>query len=168
MGLEKKHTFEEIIQANKASIYRICRIYAVAPMEPADLFQEIVYQIWKSFGSFKGGAQISTWVYRIALNVGMRYKLKLDTYNSKTSRLSAINVEPAVAHSNESEDLRFAALRSCIKTLNPANQSIIILHLEGLAYKEIAEITGLTENHIAVKMKRIRTSLFDCITPKLK
>lgn len=169
MNLEsKKHTFEQIIEANKASIYRICRIYAVAPMEPADLFQEIVFQIWKSYDSFEGDAKVSTWIYRIALNVGIRYKLKLDKHKANTTRLSAITVVPIADEFEEGADERLAGLRSCIRTLKEADQSILILHLEGQAYKEISEITGLTENHIAVKMKRIRKSLFDCITPKLK
>ncbi len=58
-------------------------------------------------------------------------------------------------------------LRECISTLNESDQSIIILYLEELPYKEIAVITGLSANHIAVKMKRIRKKLLDCITPKL-
>ena len=52
--------------------------------------------------------------------------------------------------------------------INTHGASIIILYLEELPYKEIAAITGLSENHIAVKMKRIRKILLDCITPKLK
>ncbi len=169
MKKEKKiNTFEEVIALNKASIYRICRIYAVTPIEPIDLFQEVVYHIWKSFDSYKGNAQLSTWVYRIAINVCVRSKLKLDKHNHKTTRLSAITILPNELSNNEEKEERFAALRSCIQTLKEGDRSIIILYLEGIAYKEISEITGLTENHIAVKMKRIRKTLFDCITPKLK
>ena len=58
-------------------------------------------------------------------------------------------------------------MTSCISKLNNENKSIIILYLEELKYKEIAEITGLTENHIAVKMKRIKKVLLDCITNKI-
>ena len=163
-----KDTFEEIIEANKVSIDRICRIYVVAPMEPMDLFQEVVYHIWKSYASYSGGSLISTWIYRIALNVCMRYKLKLDKHNDKTTKLSAITIQPAAEAKDEAQEERFKALRSCMETLKDADRSILVLYLEELAYREIAEITGLTENHIAVKMKRIRKALFACITPKLK
>ena len=162
------NTFEEIIEANKASIYRICRIYAVVPMEPVDLFQEVVYHAWKSFASYNGAAQVSTWIYRIAINVCVRYKLKLDKHNHKTTRLSAITILPAAESNDAGQEERFAALRSCIQTLKEGDRSIVILYLEGLAYKEISEVTGLSENHIAVKMKRVRKTLFNCITPKLK
>ena len=55
----------------------------------------------------------------------------------------------------------------CISTLNETDTSLIVLYLDDLSYREIAEITGLSENHIAVKMKRIRKKLFECITPKI-
>ncbi len=163
-----RNTFEEIIEANKASIYRICRIYAVQPVEPIDLFQEVVYHTWKSFDSYNGNAQVNTWIYRIAINVCIRYKLKLDKHNDKTTRLSTITILPAALSKDSAQEERFAALRACIQTLKEGDRSIIILYLEGLAYKEISEVTGLTENYVAVKMKRIRKILFDCISPKLK
>ena len=65
------------------------------------------------------------------------------------------------------EDERYKLLRECISGLNPTDTSLLVLHLEEMPYKEIAEVTGLTENHIAVKMKRIRKRLFDCMKPKM-
>ena len=64
----------------------------------------------------------------------------------------------------ESEQLLY--LRSCIKQMNEADKAIITLFLEELPYKQIAEVTGLTENHVAVKIKRIKTKLLNCITEK--
>lgn len=161
-------SFEKIIEANKASIYRICRIYAVEPMEPQDLFQEVIFHIWKSFGAYKGDSKVSTWIYRIAINVCIRYKLNLDKHNLNTSKLSAISFEPKADQEDNDKEERFLALRSCIQNLKEANKTIVVLHLEGCGHKEIADVTGLTENHVAVKMKRIRKTLFECISTKLK
>ncbi len=169
--LGKNNTFEEVITANKSSIYRICRIYAVNPVEPSDLFQEVVFHIWKSFDSYHGDAHISTWIYRIALNVCLRYKLKLDKHNLKISSLSAIKIGSDVDElkkGDEMQEARFEALQTCIQTLKESDRSIIILHLEGFAYKEISEVIGISENYIAVKMKRIKKLLLNCLTPKLK
>jgi len=162
-----EYAFEELLEDNTDSIYRICRIYAVSPVEPHDLFQEVVYQIWKSLPGFKGNSNISTWVYRIALNVCLRSKLKLERSSTKTVRLESIHFTPVADSGNETETLKYKLLRECISTLNDSDTSIIVLYLEELPYKEIAAITGLTENHIAVKMKRIRKLLFECIAPKL-
>jgi len=167
----KKHEhqpFEQIIEANKSKIYRICRVYAANPIGPEDLFQEVVYQIWKSYSSFKGKSGIDTWIYKIALNVCMRSKGKLDKKNNQTIRLEAIQFSSVENPVNTNEGVKYEALKSCISTLKEMDRSIVILSLEGLPYKAIGLVTGLSENHIAVKMKRIRKQLLHCITSKLK
>ena len=161
------NSFDLIIHENKHKIYRICRIYATTPIEPQDLFQEVIFQIWKSLPNFKGKSSIDTWVYRIALNVCLRSKMKLEKRNQKTARLDAIQFIPVTETIVPFEEEKFKYLKECIATLNESDTSIIVLYLDELSYKEIAEITGLSENHIAVKMKRIRKKLFECITPKI-
>jgi len=165
--VKSQDTFDQILKENKHKIYRICRIYAATPIEPQDLFQEVVFQIWKSLPNFKGKSSIDTWVYRIALNVCLRSKMQLDRSNQKTARLDAIHFTPVTDTADPFEEERFNYLKECITTLNESDTSIIVLYLDELSYKEIAEITGLSENNIAVKMKRIRKKLFECITPKM-
>lgn len=167
MNNKADSNFIQILEENKDKIYRICRIYAHAPIEPQDLFQEVVYQIWKSFSTFKGKSNISTWIYKIALNVCYAAKLKLEKINNKTIRLDSIQFVAAETPPDIRQQERYRALHECISSLNQSDQTIVILYLDELPYKEIAVITGLTKNHIAVKMKRIRKVLFECITPKL-
>jgi len=159
--------FEQVINTNKEKIYRICRVYALSPIEPQDLFQEVAYQIWRSMESFEGKSNIDSWVYRIALNVCMRSKLKLEKRSKQTIRFDAIRFNQIEGTTDDNDDNRYRLLKQCINALNESDTTIILMYLEELSYKQIAEITGLTENHIAVKMKRIRKKLFDCITPKL-
>ncbi len=145
----------------------MCRIYAVPPLGPQDLFQEVVFQLWKSFSSFQAKSHINTWVYRVGLNVCLDAKIKGDRRRNKMVRLESVEFfsSPEV---DKSEAERFQALHACIATLKESDKSLVILYLEALPYKEIAMITGLTENHVAVKMKRIREKLFACLAPKLK
>lgn len=163
-----KGNFEQILEENKNKIFRICRIYAVSPIEPQDLFQEVVFQIWKSLDSFSDKSSIDTWVYKITINVCLRSKMKLDRSNSKTDRFESIHFIPIEKEIDESEEEKFRFLKECITTLNETDTSLIVLYLDNLSYKEIGFITGLLENHIAVKMKRIRKKLFECISPKIK
>jgi len=160
-------TFEQLLEKNKSKIYRICKIYAVSPLEPQDLFQEVIYAIWKSVPTFKGNSSIDTWIYRITLNVCLRSKQKAEKKYYKTVQLESIQFVPVEIPIEINQQEKYNALISCISKLNKENKSIIILYLEELKYKEIAEITGLTENHIAVKMKRIKKILLDCITNKI-
>lgn len=163
-----KPEFEQVLNDNKDKIFRICRIYAVTPIEPEDLFQEVIFHVWKAYSSFESRSSMNTWVYRIALNVCMRYKNKLKNRNEKTVRLESIQFEPLASTPDYSQEEKFKTLNSCVHALNELDQSIVILSLDELSYKEIANITGLTENHIAVKMKRVRKTLLSCITDKLK
>ncbi|WP_034057194.1 RNA polymerase sigma factor [Lacinutrix jangbogonensis] len=164
---KSQNTFDQLLKENKHKIYRICRIYAATPIEPQDLFQEVIFQIWKSLPNFKGNSSINTWVYRITLNVCLRTKTNLDKSNNKTTRLDAIHFTPVTETVEPLELEKFKYLKECIATLNESDTSIIVMYLDELSYKEMAEIIGLSENHIAVKMKRIRKKLFECITPKL-
>ncbi len=159
--------FEQLLENNKEKIYRICKIYAVTPLEPQDLFQEVIFAIWKSISSFKGNSSIDTWIYRITLNVCLRSKQKLEKKNFKTVRLESVQFVPVDMPLDRTQQAKQKALTSCISSLNETDKSIIILYLEELRYKEIAEITGMTENYIAVKMKRIKKTLLNCITDKL-
>ncbi|WP_166964164.1 RNA polymerase sigma factor [Yeosuana marina] len=160
--------FEEILERNKYKIYRICNIYAVNPIEPQDLFQEVIFQIWKSIDKFEGKSSVDTWVYKITINVCLRSKMKFAKSNDKTDRFESIHFTRIDKEINTSEQEKFNYLKECISTLNETDTSLIALYLDDLSYTEIGVITGLSENHIAVKMKRIRKKLFECITPKIK
>lgn len=160
--------FNQILEDNKSRIYRICRIYAVSPIEPQDLFQEVVFHIWKSYSTFKGKSNVSTWIYKIALNVCNRSKMQFERSNSKTMRLESIQFVPSETIPDKGEQLKYKALHDCISLLDEIDRSIVVLYLDDLPYKQIAVITSLTENYIAVKMKRIKKILLNCITPKLK
>ena len=163
-----KPTFEQVLEDNKIRIYRICRIYAISPIEPEDLFQEVAFHIWQAFATFESRSNINTWIYRIALNVCISAKDKLKNLDQKMMRLEAIQFEPAASSPDIAQQEKYKALHDCVYALGTEDQSIVILSLDELPYKEIAKITGFTENHVAVKMKRIRKSLLSCITSKLR
>ena len=168
MQNQLEQSFIQIIEENKDKIYRICKIYAVTPIEPQDLFQEVVIQVWRSLSTFKGKSSIGTWVYKVALNVCYSSKMKLEKSNNNSVRLESIHFTLSENTPDKIQKEKYQALQACISTLNETDKSIVILYLEELPYKEIAAITDLTENHIAVKMKRIRKTLLKCITYKLK
>ncbi len=110
--------FEQLLERNKYKIYRICTIYAVAPLESQDLFQEVVFQIWKSLDQFKGKSSIDTWVYKIAINVCLQSKIKFDNNNNQTDRFEAIHFTPIEKEIDASEQEKFNHLKECISTLN--------------------------------------------------
>lgn len=119
------------------------------------MFQEIVLQLWKSFPTFRGESKLSTWMYRIALNTAISgFRKKRIT----TTELSSISYQlQDIATPLQEEEMK--ALYAAIEKLTDVEKSIILLYLEDKPYDEIADITGITANYVAVKMNRIKEKL---------
>ncbi|MCK9423095.1 MAG: sigma-70 family RNA polymerase sigma factor [Bacteroidales bacterium] len=153
--------FLNTLKSNKDRIFRICCSYSVDNEDAKDLFQEVLINLWKSLPSFKNQSNIDTWVYRITINICLRAKQFSDKKQKHFVKLESISIQnledPQVPNENEKQ---FIKLSECIKLLKGMERSIILLYLERIPYKEIAQVFGMTENHVAVKIKRIKSKLF--------
>ena len=143
-------------------IHKVCRMYCDDETHREDLFQEIVLQLWKSYPSFKGESKFSSWMYRVSLNVAIQ-----DFRKEKKRKLLFLESfefkEPAPAPKNEYKDERIEALYKAIASLDKIERAIMLLHLDDMPNDEIAEIVGITQNYVRVKMTRIRTKLAQTI-----
>lgn len=145
--------FLQWIDEHQGIIHKICRLYRDSREDREDLFQEIVYQLWKSLPTFKGEARFSTWMYRIALSTAISAFRKKRPDIRYTASLPDEQGEQNEQH--EQRDLLFDALRK----LNDADKALITLYLEDLSYQEIAAISGVSENNVGVKLNRIKTKI---------
>ena len=164
MGRELENTFLEALEQNQQKLLRICSVYAKDAEDTKDLFQEVLIHIWQSMPNFKSKSLLSTWIFRIALNVCLRFRSK-DSKKQKRflhmDGMAIANLTSEKEYDGQHEQL--VQLRNCIKELNEADKAVITLYLEELPYKEISGILGLAENTIAVKVKRIKKKLLNCI-----
>jgi len=147
--------FIELIRENERLIYRVCSIYVSDEFPIADLYQEVVYNLWKGFPKFRNECSISTWMYRIALNTcitGMRKELRRPKHVS-ILQLKENLIEP------ESMEGNIREMYKLIYRLKTLERAIILLYLEEKSYRDIADITGLTLNNVAIKLKRIKEKL---------
>jgi RNA polymerase sigma-70 factor (ECF subfamily) len=159
--------FLDELELNKDKLFRVCSVYAPNSSEAEDLFQEVILQIWRSLPSFKRNSKLYTWMYRIALNVSIRYRSKASKKRKKFTSLNGITIESSYKPEEDvEENEQLIILRSCIKSLDDSDKSVITLYLEEIPYKEIGTILGITENHVAVKVKRIKEKLLNCINQK--
>lgn len=147
--------FLNIVEENQGIIYKVCKMYRDSIEDQEDLFQEVVLQLWKAFPKFRNESKVSTWMYRIALNTAIaifrKNKIELEYKENIPKEFhSKYNDEQS-----ENEEKMFEAIR----TLNKAERAIVALFLEDYPYKEIAEITGMTENYVGVKISRIKEKL---------
>lgn len=168
MGKEREIIFLNALEENQEKLFRICSIYSKDNEDVKDLFQEVLVHIWRSMSTFKGNSSQSTWMFRIALNVCLRFKNKHTKNQNRFISLDSITIANfSSKDKSEAESEKLIGLRKCVKKLNESDKAIVALYLEGLAYREISNILGLSENHIAVKIKRIKSKLLNCINKKL-
>lgn len=165
MDEDLKLLFIKIIEDNRQKILRICLAYTRNKEDQKDLYQEVVLNIWKSLPSFRQEAMIDTWVYRVSLNVCMRFSMKSKKGNNINIAIEGINIldESRDLQMNIENNEKMKQLYECIAKLNDAEKSLVLLFLEDLSYKAISGITGITENHVAVKVSRIKKKLLNCI-----
>ena len=167
MDRELENVFLEGIELNKQKLLRICSVYATDEEEKKDLFQEAVVNIWKSMPSFESKASIGTWMYRVTLNVCLSAQTKLTKKKKKFLNMDSVELSRYEGQSvDEGEHPLLPYLRLCLTDLNEADKAVMALYLEESPYKEIAEVLGLTENHVAVKVKRIKDKLLNCINKR--
>lgn len=152
---ERERMFEELFQRHKAPIQRLCFAYLNSPGEVEDLFQEIMSNVWNALPKFRGEAQAGTWLYRIAVNTALLYRRKW----RPAEPLPEVVDESAGAHRDLEDRERLDALRRAIAVLPDQDRLVVTLLLEGLSYREIAEVTGLTVNYVGVKLSRIKQAI---------
>lgn len=153
-----KIQFAGIISQNQGILHKISSLYCNDPEEKKDLFQEILYQLWRSYPTFRNESKISTWIYRVALNTAITFLRKQKARPDQNNFSESI---PDIQDDNEQELLerQFKLLYKSIEALDKVEKAIIMLYLEGSSYEEISDIIGITSNHVGVKLSRIKAKL---------
>lgn len=143
------------VTQHQGILHRICRLYREQHEDREDLFQEMIYQLWKAWPSYKGTARISTWMYRIALNTALASFRTPKPSMKLVGEYPEIAAEPVSSHQEEKQ----AVLLDALRQLNDGEKAIISLYLEELSYPEIAGILGISESNVGVKLHRIKNKL---------
>jgi RNA polymerase sigma factor (sigma-70 family) len=152
--------FLQQIRENQGIIYKLVGLYANDAEEKKDLYQEVLLQAWKSWPAFRQEAKFSTWLYRICLNTIFTQKRKPQRLDYKES---LEDVSAAVQNSVvQNEDL--VRLRMAIRQLPETDRAIVSMHLDGYENAEIAGMLGISNNHVAVKLHRIKQQLGNLLT----
>lgn len=150
-----KDEFDRLIQQHQGIIWKVCRAFARNQEDQKDLFQEILYNLWKGRTTFSGNSKITTWIYRVSFNRAIDYSRK------KRVQTTELDESTILSPNKHKAEYDIEALYIAISRLNPVDRSIIILYLDKYSYKEIAEITGLSEKNVSVKLVRIKEKLKD-------
>ena len=155
--MNSKEEFIKVIKENAGLIYKVTKVYTNSREDEQDLYQEIVYQLWKSFGSFRSESKISTWMYRISLNTAIVH------LNKEKKKGSYIQIDELLLNKPDLNDTlkeeQVEILYSQIKKLDTIEKGIILLYLDGKSYDEIAGITGFSATNVGTRLGRIKQKL---------
>ena len=146
--------FLDLIEQNRGIIFKVIRLYIRHSEDERDLFQEILFQAWKSYPRFDGRSKFSTWLYRVSLNTVLTFKRRPALVETREELESSESVSRDQQEETE-------ALYQAILELSEIDRMIITLHLDGYENEEIAEITGLTKNNVAVKLHRAKSAVIE-------
>jgi len=154
----KAKIFTELVEKNQGIIHKVCRIYTDDKDSHDDLFQEIVLQLWRSYDSFKGDSKFITWMYGVSLNTAITL-IRKKTKSSETDFNEAQFLNLKSEDKDEFLEERITLLYAAIRLLNDVERALVLLFLEDLPYKDIAETLGISEVNARVKMNRVKIKL---------
>ena len=153
---EKQIIFADLLARSRGRLAAVAGAYAYS--ESDDLLQEILLQIWRSLSTFKGDSSIDTWSYRVALNTALTWRRSQSRRKKNIpSETSNLNELPTTAQGHDSANL----LDQFLRTLSKSDRALVLLYLDDLSGKAMAEVTGLTEGAIRVRVHRIKQKLAD-------
>ena len=155
-----KNTFAEILDKHRGIIHKVSMLYTNNREDQEDLFQDICFQICRSYNNFRNEAQFSTWLYRVSLNTAISQVRK--NKRKTPSETFYENIHYASMKNDDSEG-QVQQLFKAISMLNRIDKAIILLWLEEKNYDEIADILGISKSNVSVKLVRIKRNLSETI-----
>jgi len=161
---DREKVFKQLIIENHDKIYRICSYHSGSRDDCNDLYQQVLINIWQALRTFRGDSKISTWIYRIALNTAIDHTRAESRHLQNRRKFEIENVS---YYQNQSEDRwqkiqeekMLETLKSEIIQLSIIDKLIMSLVMEDVSSKEIADIVGISEGNVRVKVHRIKENL---------
>lgn len=157
--IKTKEHFLDMLERHIGIVIKISGAYVYTREERRDLRQDIILELWRSFEKFDGSCKVSTWVYRISLNVSMNYKRKISKALIFTS-LEWFKEKEVPLWIEDSDDFsQLDLLYNSIGELNEINKAVVLLYLDGNSHEEISEITGISKTNVGTRISRIKEEL---------
>jgi RNA polymerase sigma factor (sigma-70 family) len=154
---ELQERFQTLVDQHKKILYKICNSYCRNREDRDDLAQEIIVQLWCSFGKFDERYRFSTWMYRIALNVAISFYRRENTRTRHV--ISDEDHLLAAVDNREGQPEEIRLLYRFIEGLDPLNKALVLLYLDGNSYQEIAEVLGISQTNAATKIGRLKEKM---------
>jgi RNA polymerase sigma-70 factor (ECF subfamily) len=157
-GTALSQKFHQILEQHKGILFKVARTYCQNEADRQDLLQEMMIQIWKSLHRYNDNFAITTWLYRIALNVAISFYRKNTHQQNSSLPLTDEMIHIQEEASSEKQD-QLNLLEQFISEFNDLDKALVLLYLEDKSHAEIAEIMGLSVTNVGTKLGRIKEKL---------
>jgi len=147
--------FARIVREHKSTIYTVCYMFSKDEEEVADLFQDILVNLWKGYAKFRGDSSVRTWIYRVSLNTC----ISADRKKKKKGETVPLDMNINLFDDSVEDMKQIRMLQSRISRLGPFDRAIVLLWLENLSYDEIGAVVGITAKNVSVRLFRIKEQL---------
>ncbi|MBL8892441.1 MAG: sigma-70 family RNA polymerase sigma factor [Planctomycetaceae bacterium] len=160
---EQNAIFQRWIRSHLGLMVKVVRSFADGAADQDDLLQDILVNLWSSIHNFRGAAKETTWIYRVSIQTAMVWRRgERRREKHRSSYVQEVLARQRLGTNSDGDDRELIEqLYAAIRQLPKVDASIALLHLEGLAYREISEALGLSENYVGVKLSRIRSWLIE-------
>jgi RNA polymerase sigma-70 factor (ECF subfamily) len=159
---DQKSLFMNWLGDHGAAVLKVARAYTLTSDECQDLAQEILLHAWQSLPNFEGKASPATWFYRVALHTAMNWQRKDKPRRSRQQPLLEVQVlatDGATSAEHVQQRETVEQLYHAIHQLPKADAALVLLYLDELSYREMAEVLGISENNVGVKLNRAKKAL---------
>ncbi len=159
---DHKSLFTDWLEEHSSSVIKVARAYTVSSEECQDLAQEILLQAWRSLPKFEGRASAATWFYRVALHTAMNWHRKDQPRRASQQPLlevQALATEGTDGAEQVQQRETVEQLYKAIHQLRRTDAALVLLYLDKLSYREMAEVLGISENNVGVKLNRAKKAL---------
>lgn len=153
--MEKEKQFENLVREHKSTIYTVCYMFSSDQDEVADLFQDILVNLWNGFDSFRNESKLDTWIYRVSMNTC----ISADRKKKKAGQRVPLSMDVNLYEDKSAEAKQIKLLHNRIHRLGVIDRAIVMLWLENLSYDEIGNIIGISASNVSVKLVRIKEQL---------
>lgn len=151
---DSEKEFERLVTEHRTTIYTVCYMFSKDADEVADLFQEVLVNLWRGMSGFEGRSDVRTWIYRVSLNTCVSHDRK-----RRRTKTVPLTIDINLFEDGDTESLQVRMLYDRISRLEPFDRAIILLWLENLPYDEIGQIVGISPKNVSVRLSRIREKL---------
>lgn len=155
---QPRAAFTDLLQSHRGIVFKVANSYAWDPDDRAELAQEIATQLWRAFPDYEPTRPFSTWMYRIALNVGISH-VRSETHRRKHSEPMNTGLHDVAGGADPESAQQLDQLMRVIHSLDRLNRALMLLYLEERSNREIGEILGLSESNVSTRISRLKQKI---------